>query len=181
MKITPHTKLKARQLQIKGLGIILLAAIVEAGGTLELAGEKKGSKQHPAWREIKKVAPECFHGERSEQWAHLIVDKLGIVFSGGRPYSGKLVATLAPEKEELKMSKDVRYAGLEFQVDQPNLTKAEKEELAKRMIKFIGQCIKDRTADQVQHLLDWADLMPEGPEWGQAIVEAFYPEQEWKS
>lgn len=80
------------------------------------------------------------------------------------------------------MSNDVQHPYLEqFRVDQPNLTKAEKEELAKRMIRFIGQCTKDRTADQVQYLLDWADKMQEGPAWGQAIAEAFYPEQEWKS
>lgn len=104
MKIIPHIKPKARQLQIKGLGIMLLAAIVESGGVLELAGGKKGSKQHPVWREIQKVAPECFlkgcNRERSEQWAHLILDSLGIVRSGGLAHSGKLIATIAPKPQE---------------------------------------------------------------------------------
>jgi hypothetical protein len=72
---------------------------------------------------------------------------------------------------------DVQYAGLEqFQVDQPNLTQAEKEELAKRMSRFIKSCTKDRSDKQIVHLLDWADLMPEGPEWGLAVIKAFYPE-----
>ncbi len=104
MKIIPHAKPEARQLQIIGLGYLLLAAIKESGGTLELAGDKKGSKQHPVWREIQKVAPECFlkgcDKLRSEQWAHLILDSLGIVRSGGLAHSGKMIATIVPEPQE---------------------------------------------------------------------------------
>lgn len=103
MQIIPHTKPKARRSQLIGLAWIMRAAIEEEDGeVLALAGSKKGSKQNPCWRAIKRVAPECFRKERSEHWAHLVMDELNIVISGGTAQSGKLIATLAPEKEELK-------------------------------------------------------------------------------
>lgn len=99
MKIIPHTKPEARQLQIRGLGYLLLAAITEAGGTLKLAGDKRGSKQHPAWRELRKVAPECFKGPRSDQRLWMMIDDLGIVISGGTSRTGPLTAALKEKRE----------------------------------------------------------------------------------
>lgn len=61
---------------------------------------KNTGRKIPAWAQITHLAPECCRGPQSEQWLWQMMDKLGIVISGGTPQTGPLTATLMDKEAE---------------------------------------------------------------------------------
>lgn len=102
-KIKTYTKSDAIRTAVVAALMQIKADTLENGKCplREAVNGKNTGRKIPAWAQIERLAPECFRGPRSEQWLWQMMDKLGIVISGGTPQTGPLTATLA-EKEAAK-------------------------------------------------------------------------------
>lgn len=91
-----------KQLAAKAKLLKIKAEAVERGGSFplkEIVSGKSTGRSVLDWRQVESLAPECFRGPRSDQWLWLMMDKLGIVISGGTRNTGPLTATLVNKKE----------------------------------------------------------------------------------
>lgn len=90
-----------RQLAAKAKILKIKAETVERGGSFalkEIVNGKSKGRSVTEWRQVEKLAPECFRGPRSEQWLWLMLDELGIAISGGTRNTGPLTATTAKKE-----------------------------------------------------------------------------------
>ncbi len=91
-----------KQLAVRAKLLKIKAETVERGGSFalkEIVNGKSKGRSVTEWRQVEKLAPECFRGPRSEQWLWLMLDELGIAISGGARYAGPMTATLKIKQE----------------------------------------------------------------------------------
>ncbi len=92
-----------KQLAAKAKLLEIKAEAVERGGSFalkEIVGGKSKGRSVLEWRQVERLAPECFKGPRSDQWLGLMLDELGITISGGTRYAGPMTATLTKKEVE---------------------------------------------------------------------------------
>lgn len=89
-----------KQLTAKAKLLKIKAEVVERGGSFTLKELVKGKSKGRSvleWRQIERLAPECFQGPRSDQWLWRMIDELGMVISGGTKRTGPMTATLTKD------------------------------------------------------------------------------------
>lgn len=92
-----------KQLAVRAKLLKIKAETVERGGSFalkEIVNGKSKGRSVLEWRQVERLAPECFKGPRSDQWLWLMLDELGITISGGTRYTGPMTAVLAKKEVE---------------------------------------------------------------------------------
>ena len=104
-KQTQYSIKEIIHLEVLSLLIGLKAAAMKRRGVLPLrTGPGRGL--NPSWGQIKKMAPECFRAERSEQWVWEMMDSLRLTITGGLQGEGERVLRISPPCEEIITNKE---------------------------------------------------------------------------
>ena len=98
-KQTQYSIKEIIHLEVLSLLIGLKAAAMKRRGVLPLrTGPGRGL--NPFWGQIKKMAPECFRAERSEQWVWEMMDSLRLEMTGGLQGKGERVLKIISPCED---------------------------------------------------------------------------------